>query len=197
MPEDAPPGRREPIGQTRVGVSVCSVLGYHSETMADPATPFLDSEQAEFICAGVSISAASCRIGSLPSLARGIGCRLSPDRRTATVLFAEPASAGLLEDVRRSGLIAVVFSRPVDHRTLQVKASDAMIVPVEAGDAELAAHYVDTFVTGLEALGYPGAPIRAFLASPPEDLVAVRFTPSEGFSQTPGPEAGKALRSGA
>jgi len=165
--------------------------------MADPAAPLLDSEQAEFLGGGVSISAASCRTGTLPSLARATGCRLSADRRTATVLFAEPPSAGLLEDVRRSGMIAVVFSRPADHRTLQVKASDALIVPLEAGDAELAARYVDTFVAGLETLGYPAAPIRAFLASAPEDLVAVRFTPSAGFSQTPGPEAGKALRSSA
>ena len=34
------------------------------------------------------------------------------------------------------------------------------------------------------------------LACPADDLTAICFTPSTAFSQTPGPEAGNALRSG-
>lgn len=163
--------------------------------MPDADPPLLDSEQAAFIVSGISISAASGRSGALPSLARATGCRLSDDRRTLSVLFGATASAGLLDDVRRSGMFAVVFSRPVDHRTLQIKGTDARIAPTEADDAARAARYVDTFVTGLEALGYPGPVFRAFLSCDPEDLVVVRFTPTSIFSQTPGPEAGTALRS--
>ena len=138
--------------------------------------------------------AASARNGGLPNIARATGCRVSPDLRTATVLFGATPSAGLLEDVRRSGMVAVVFSRPVDHRTLQIKATDARIVPLESGDVELATRYVDAFVAHLESLGYSATLIRAFLVCAPDDLVALRFTPSSVFSQTPGPEAGKALR---
>jgi hypothetical protein len=165
--------------------------------MSGSPTPVLDPEQGEFVCSGVSISAASCRSGGLPNLARATGARLSPDRRTATVLFAATPAAGLLEDVRRSATIAVVFSLPTSHRTLQVKGTDARIVPLEPGDRELAARYVDAFVATLEPLGYPGPVIRRVLASHPDDLVAVCFTPSSGYSQTPGPEAGVPLRSGA
>lgn len=165
-----------------------------SDPASSPPEPLLDAELAAFICSGISISAASSRNGALPSLARATGCRISADRRTVSVLFGATPSACLLDDVRRSGLIAVVFSRPADHRTLQIKASDALIVPVEPDDAALAAGYVNTFVAGLEALGYPGPVLRAFLTCAPDDLVAVRFTPSALFSQTPGPEAGAALR---
>ena len=165
--------------------------------MPDAPAPVLDREQAEFICSAISMSAACGRPGGLPSLARATGCRVSPDGHTVTLLLAATPAAGLLDDLRRSGKIAVVFSRPADHRTLQLKGSDALIVPLEAGDAERASAYADAFAAGLDRLGYPGAVIRSLLASTPEDLVAVSFTPTASFSQTPGPEAGTALRSGA
>jgi hypothetical protein len=158
--------------------------------------PFLDAEQAAFVCGPVSINAASFRHGGLPNLARVTGCRLSADRQVVTLLLAATPAAGLLEDLRCNGMIAVVFSLPASHRTIQLKGGDARIVPIEPGDVELAARYVDAFVGGLEPLGYPGAVIRAFLASRADDLVAVRFTPSVGFSQTPGPDAGAALGGG-
>lgn len=162
--------------------------------MPDATAHILDDEQAAFVCSGLSMSAAACRSGGVPSLARAIGCRVSADRRTVTVLFAETASASLLEDVRRTGAIAVVFSRPVDHRTVQLKGTDALIVPLEAGDAELSARQIETFVEGLAALGYQAPVVRSFLTVAPDDLVAVRFTPQAAFSQTPGPKAGEALR---
>jgi|KBSMisStandDraft_5_1062788.scaffolds.fasta_scaffold01017_15 hypothetical protein len=164
--------------------------------MKDAKAHVLDEEQASFICSGISMSAASCRSGGVPSLARAVGCRTSADRRAVTVLFAETASAALLEDVRRTGTIAVVFSRPADHRTLQLKGKDALIVPVEAGDAELSSRQIEIFVEGLSALGYQASIVRSVLASSPEDLLAVRFTVEAAFSQTPGPAAGEALQAG-
>lgn len=161
--------------------------------MADASARVLDEEEARFICSGISISAAACRSGGVASLARAVGCRVSDDRTTVTVMFGSTASAALLDDVRRTGTIAVVFSRPIDHRTLQLKGKDALIVPLEPGDAETSARQVENFVDGLSALGYQAPVVRCFLANPPEDLVAVRFTPGAAFSQTPGPKAGEAL----
>lgn len=165
--------------------------------MADNAAPFLDAEQAAFLCREVSISAASCGRNGLPNLARATGCRVSADRRRVTVLLAATPAAALLADVRRDGRLAVVFSLPESHRTLQLKAGDARIEALEADDAALARRYVDAFADGLEALGYPGPVLRALLAAEADDLVAVSFTPTSGSSQTPGPEAGTALRGGA
>ncbi|TAH45287.1 MAG: hypothetical protein EYC67_11365 [Betaproteobacteria bacterium] len=164
--------------------------------MADPVPPILDDEHAAFVCGGVSISAASCRSGGLPNMARATGCRVSADRRSITILLAATPSAGLIDDVRRNGAIAVVFSLPANHRTLQFKGNDARIVPLEAGDQALVSRYVQAFAGGLELLGYSGPLIRSMLACPADDLTAICFTPSTAFSQTPGPEAGNALRSG-
>ena len=99
------------------------------------------------------------------------------------------ASARL--DARRDGDVGVAVFR--GRQVEREHVGQQQCVRHAVGDVELAARYVDAFVGGLEPLGYPGAVIRAFLASRADDLVAVRFTPSVGFSQTPGPDAGAAL----
>lgn len=165
--------------------------------MIQALSPLLDEDQARFICGGVSISAAACRGAGLPSMARATGCRVAADKRSITILLSATASAGLIDDVRRNGAIAVVFSLPADHRTLQFKGGDARVVPLEPGDEALAERYVDAFAGGLAPLGYPTQVIRSVLACRADDLTAISFTPSAGFLQTPGPDAGNALRSGA
>lgn len=163
---------------------------------ADGPPPPLDPSLAEFFRRGISIGLASCRPGAIASMARGTGCRLDPDLRSVTVLLAATPGAALLDDVRRTGRIAVVFSLPASHQTVQLKGSDARIVPVEADDPERAARYVDAFAAEVSALGYPGETLRALLACEFDDLVAIRFTIDAAFSQTPGPRAGEPLSGG-
>lgn len=161
--------------------------------MANNAPAILDAAHADFIRSEVSLNAASGRPGALPSLARAVGCRVAADRRSVTLLFASTPAAALLDDIRRSGAIAAVFSEPSTHRTLQLKGNDARIVPLEPGDLALSLRYTDAFVSGLARLGYPGQVLRSVLSCAPDDIVAVQFSPSSAFSQTPGPGAGEPL----
>jgi hypothetical protein len=163
--------------------------------MADTELPLLDDELADFVGGAVSITLASCHDLRVPHLARGTGCRVAADRRQLTVLLATSAGADVLADVRTSGRVAVVFSLPQTHRTLQLKGNDARVVSLDPGDLALAVSYVDAFANGLQALGYSGAVIRSVLRADAADLVGIRFTPASGSLQTPGPEAGQALRS--
>lgn len=157
------------------------------------ASPAIDSALARFVTGGVSISLASGRPGALPSMARGTGCRIDPGGSTLSILLAATPGAALLDDVRRSGSVAVVFSQPSTHRTVQLKGSDARIVPLEADDPPRVRAYVDAFVAEVSAMGYPGETLRALLGCEIDDLVAVRFTVSAAYSQTPGPRAGEPL----
>ena len=159
------------------------------------SAPLIDSAFADFVCREVSITVATADDARTPHLARGTGCRVADDPRQLTVLLAAPASADVLADIRRNARIAVVFSLPQTHRTVQFKGDDAVITATEAGDVELAARYVRRFAAGLEALGYSGAVIRSVLQADAGDLVAVHFTPTFASVQTPGPEAGHVLRS--
>jgi hypothetical protein len=53
--------------------------------------------------------------------------------------------------------------------------------------------YVRAFAADVTPLGFSEAYMRALLACPREDLVAVQFTIAAAFSQTPGPRAGEPL----
>jgi hypothetical protein len=157
------------------------------------AAPLLDEEHAAFIQSGVSMLAASRDATNAPKLARALGCRVSPDRRRVAVFLAASQAVEVLAAIRATGTVAVGFNLPSTHRSLQLKGTDAVVSPLEAGDLEIAARYAAAFVDDIQLLGYDARLGRALLASEPAELVAVGFTPSSAFVQTPGPRAGARL----
>ncbi|HMA32603.1 MAG TPA: pyridoxamine 5'-phosphate oxidase family protein [Casimicrobiaceae bacterium] len=157
------------------------------------ARPLLDAETVEFVARRVSMAIAGRNADNVPSSVRGCGCRVAPDGRLMTVFVSWPQAAALLRDIEANGAVAAVFSQPTTHRTMQFKGSDARVVPLAPGDAQLVAAFVGSFVVELAPLGH-GAPfVHAVLGARPEDLAAIAFTPSDGFAQTPGPGAGAPL----
>jgi hypothetical protein len=161
-----------------------------------PPAPIIDAAHAAFLRGRVSIVAASRDGHNVPTLMRALGCRLSRDRREVTILLRASQSGRLLADLRTNGIIAVVFSEPSTHRTLQLKGDGATVHPLQRGDATLLARYRDAMVAEICPLGYAEALIRAMFACPLGDAVAVTFRPTQAFSQTPGPGAGRPLPAG-
>jgi hypothetical protein len=162
--------------------------------MAGSAAPLLSAEHAAFITSGVSTLAASRDADHRPSVARAHGCRVSPDRHRVTVFIARPHAGTVLEDIARCGAVAVVFSFPPTHRTMQFKGEDAIVRAPHPGETDGFAAYVESFADIVEPLGYTREQIRTLFASPVDDFVAVEFTPSAAFDQTPGPKAGAPMR---
>jgi hypothetical protein len=156
---------------------------------SDPVPPIGD-EHAALIEHRVSIMVGSRDAGLRPHLLRAVGCRLSADRRRATLLVPEGSSREVLNDLRANGRIAVVFSQPTSNRTLQLKGNDASVGPCGADDAALADRYVQGFVEEIGRLGFNAALAHTIL-SRGDALVAVHFTIAEAFEQTPGPSAGE------
>jgi hypothetical protein len=161
--------------------------------MPDTYSSLLDAAHTAFITGAVGINLAACRPGGFPALSRAVGCRVAAERGQVSVLVGAAAAADVIDAVRRSGAVAVVFSDPPTHRTLQLKGSNAVVLPPEPGDVALAHAYRDAFSGVLAALGFSEAVVRAFLSCPDEDLLTVRFSPVAAFSQTPGPHAGEPL----
>ena len=127
-----------------------------------------------------------------PDVVRGCGCRVSRDRRQVTVLV-EPSRAGtLLADIAANGRVAVVFSQPSTHRTIQLKGSDASIVKVTPSDRAIAVRHLAAWKEELSSIGYT-PDFAGALRGPAEHLAAIRFTPSAAYQQTPGPGAGQRL----
>lgn len=147
---------------------------------------------AAFIQGPVSV-VVSARDGNLvPDVLRGCGCRVSRDGRRVTVLV-EPSRAGtVLDDIRANGMIAVVFSQPSTHRTLQVKGSDARVAAAGAEDLAAAQVHLASWVEDMQRIGY-SVPFARAVRGEPTEIVAVTFTPLAVFEQTPGPAAGRQL----
>ena len=157
-----------------------------------PDTPLLDAENAAFVQGGVSVVVATRNSDSVPDVARGCGCRVSKDRRRVTVLV-EPARAGsVLDNVASNGLVAVVFSQPSTHRTIQLKGSDARVVRITQADRAVAARHLEAWVEELTTMGYLPDFARAVRGAA-DGMAAIAFTPTSAFQQTPGPGAGERL----
>jgi hypothetical protein len=177
---------------------VSSIIGLtiFSKNNMSVATPLLlDAELAAFLRQdGLSITAGSCGADLRPSVIRAVGCRIAADGSDVRIFVSGVQAAPLLAHVRETGRLAAVFSRPTTHRTLQLKGRDAHVVPVAGDDLAIVARFRDTLVAELDLVGLAPPLIRTLLACPDQDIVGIRFTPIEAYSQTPGPDAGRALQ---
>jgi hypothetical protein len=115
------------------------------------------------------------------------------DRRRVTVFADERRASKLLTNIRTNGVIAVVFSQPSSHRTVQLKGSDAVVLEPVEDDPVIIAAYADSFVADLCSFGYSEAFARTLVTAASEKVVAITFTPEAAFDQTPGPHAGRSL----
>ncbi|RKT44920.1 hypothetical protein BDD21_2324 [Thiocapsa rosea] len=155
--------------------------------------PLLDQARVEFLLGPVSICLASRDAAGVPSLARAFGCRVTADRLEVAVLVPTRTAEALLRDVTAGAPIAVVFSRPKTHETLQLKAPAARLEPLGPTDRQRMRASGSAFAAELIALGYSAVFSHALVAPSNEDAVAVAFSPTLLFDQTPGPRAGRRL----
>lgn len=158
------------------------------------AGPLIDEELAAFLESGISMHAGSVGPGNVPQIARAAGVRVAPDRRSVTIYLVESQARDLLEDVRANGAIAVAFTKPKSHRTVQLKGTDARVEPVKPGDAERTDRQVAAFDAELRSIGFHERFGWTLAGGSPLGLAAVTFTPTSAFVQTPGPSAGAAIK---
>jgi hypothetical protein len=157
------------------------------------AAPVIDDAVVALMRRRVSIIVASRDAMHQPHLMRAIGLRVSTDRRRVTVVMTRATSTAVLDDIAANGAIAVVVSEPSTHTTAQLKGSDAAVEPIASGDLALVEAHAERFADELESIGFKRALAAAMLDRADGDLVAVGFTPTQAFEQTPGPRAGRAI----
>lgn len=154
----------------------------------------LDDGVLEFLEHRLMVSAASRSLDRVPSVVRCLGFRVFDRRPQRLAVFVRSRySERVLADVRDTQLIAVVFSEPSTHRTLQVKGDDAVAGPLEEGDWPMIGAHVEAAVAELAPLGYSETWIRTVFEATPAQMQAIRFTPTSAYAQTPGPRAGVLL----
>jgi hypothetical protein len=157
----------------------------------------IDSDNARFIQTGVSISLAACAPDRLPSMCRGMGCKVTEDGRLVSIFVKRLQAAELLDNIRSSGgRVANVFSLPSSNRTLQLKGVDARILPFDPQDLPIVKAHIDDFVREVLPLGMQEDVVRCVFSCSADDLVTVVYSPCAAFSQTPGPKAGEPIAAG-
>ncbi len=153
----------------------------------------LPADLLAMMARGVSTIVGSRDARFRPSVMRAVGSAVSAEGGRVTVYLAREQSRQLLQDIAATGHLAVVFSEPATHRTVQLKSAAAAIRPAQESDRPVLARYLASMEHEVQRVGYPPEMTRAMLAHRLDDVVAVEFVPELAFDQTPGPRAGSAL----
>jgi hypothetical protein len=153
----------------------------------------LDSDNFAFVQAGVSISLAASGQDRLPSMSRGMGCKVLDGGNKLGVFVRRTQASDLLENIRCSGKVANVFSLPSSNRTLQLKGVDAQVLSFDPADRPVIEKHIADFLLEVLPLGLLEDVVRTLFAYAVDDLVTVAYSPCAAFSQTPGPRAGAPL----
>ncbi|MEZ5627659.1 MAG: hypothetical protein R3E34_09050 [Rhodocyclaceae bacterium] len=162
-----------------------------------PSPAILTPELVRFVTSHLSIHVAASDGGGQATLVRGLGCRADPATAGGLrLLVARPQAEPVLRGIAADGRIALVFSEPETHRTVQLKARNARVGPADNDDTAVLGPYTDTLVARLGSIGTPEPFVRALLACPADELIIICATPDEVFGQTPGPQAGERLGAG-
>ena len=140
---------------------------------------------------GVGVSLACCHDG-WPNLVRAIAGHLEADGQLAVFVSGTDAAA-LVAALRVGDPLAVVFSKPSTHRTLQVKGRLQSVCKASDEELALALRRAAAMTADLVSIGYGEAFGHGLLAFDRTDLVALRLRPECLFDQTPGPHAGEAV----
>lgn len=155
--------------------------------------PLLNPEHLAMMARGVSVIVSSSGTDLTPSVVRAVGSRVDPQGACITVYLSRSQSAQLLQDVASTGRIAVVFSEPHSHRTVQVKSTAVRFREVQPEDAPVLQRYLMAMQGELGRVGFGPVFAEAMLAHDVDDLTALEFVPTQAFDQTPGPRAGLPL----
>jgi len=153
----------------------------------------LDETVLRFLDRSLSVNVATSDRDGRPLVARAVAARVAPDGERLTVLIDGRANAALVAAVAGTGRLAVVFTEPSTHRSIQIKDDAASVAAPTVEEAALPGPYIDGFIAELAGMGFTEAFVRAVMEFDPADLVALHLDLAAVFDQTPGPKAGERI----
>jgi hypothetical protein len=142
---------------------------------------------------GLSVIAVGTRDADLvPSCVHAVGVAFDAAGRM-TVYVPEASGAESLANVAAGGSVAVVFEKPMTHRTVQVKGRCVALRPAGEADRAAVERWAERFAADVIAVGAPVGPSRRIRRWP---CRAVTLEVTDVFEQSPGPHAGERLAGG-
>lgn len=157
--------------------------------MAEERPP-IPEDLVPFIESGVSILIGTRDAKAIPYAMRGVGVKVHEGRRTLTVFAPDAPGARALENLRATKRIALTFTRPLDHRSIQVKGTVTGMRPGKEEELPLLEKYLEGWAEHVELVGLPRA-LGSRLSYWPATAIDVAL--ESLYQQTPGPSAGTRL----
>jgi hypothetical protein len=150
----------------------------------------IDAELAGFLEEGIAIELAT-RNGRLEPHGVRIVAAVVEDDGNHLVAYVPAISAPqVLPDLESNGLAALVFSRPPDERSCQVKGTFVGARPSEPADLSVVQTQWERWLDRLAGIGIPRKALEHWHTWP---CIAIRVRVTAIFNQTPGPGAGARL----
>lgn len=153
----------------------------------------LTSQQRDLLNTRCDVVVSSRNDRLVPSVCWGMGGHVDDDGRRATVWLRRDQARPIVADVRANACLAAVFCVPHTSVALQVKGEDARVRAATELDAQRLQAHVDNLVREIELVQLNETFTRTLFEQPLEELVAIEFTVTSVYEQTPGPGAGHAI----
>lgn len=166
--------------------------------LPDDITPPQPIDSNALLQCAVSVIVGTRDAANRPHIVRALGYRVHPSgvpARGLTIFLDLAGAAHVIADVRDNGHVAVVFSQPSTHKSVQFKGAAARIEPPQAGDRELVRDYIQRLTVEICSMGYPSQLVPGMFTHDPDQLINLSFVPDQAFEQTPGVLAGQPISS--
>ncbi|MET0594755.1 MAG: pyridoxamine 5'-phosphate oxidase family protein [Polyangiaceae bacterium] len=161
--------------------------------VADPSSSptLVPSELVDFFEGGVSLLVGTCDEGCKPESTRAVGACVGADRAHLTVYLNQVNSVRTVANLAVNPRVAICFTRPIDHRTIQVKGRALKVRQTLDTEKPRLERYISAFCEALYLVGVTRA-VGGRLAYWPSQAVEIEI--ESLFAATPGPGAGERLK---
>jgi hypothetical protein len=150
----------------------------------------IGEELSAFLQEGIAIQFGTRNTRLEPNGVRVVAARIDADGTHLTAYVPAQAAAHILPDLESNGHAALVFSRPPDERTCQVKGTFAGARPATAAERAFVDAQWTRWLDRLTTIGYARVTFQHWTIWP---CIAIRVRVTALFNQTPGPGAGAPL----
>jgi hypothetical protein len=150
----------------------------------------IDQELAAFLQEGIAIQIGTRNAVLEPNGARVVAVRVEEPGTHLVAFVPERASRYIVGDLEQNGLAALVFARPPDERSCQVKGVMEGMAAASGADEQFVRRQWQRWLERLTTIGLPLPTLEKWDVWP---CMAIRIRVTALFNQTPGPNAGVAL----
>jgi hypothetical protein len=143
-----------------------------------------------FLEGGLAVHVGTRNQGLEPAGVRASAVQVDDEGRELVVYVPKVAIKHILPDLEANGQAAVVFVRPHDDRSCQVKGEFVSARSASTREKDIVLAQWNGFLDALERIGIPRSMLGHWAVWP---SVAIRLRATALFDQTPGPAAGARL----